>query len=228
MPNPKVRKRLNKLAVGLAAHCDPPKVEEKLLHDFTKRFHPAPSLPFVAFVTHDYKWVHGFHGGRSVKQFLADLDIVEASALLPADEKIEKQLAALAEKATAAADEEDWAGVVKLSRQAGKTKGNCEGRDAIAELRAQAADSVELTFDEVMGALLESDDSDLAPLKATLAGVATTFKGEPEAQHAVIGQKAIERYRALTKLEGAAHDTALARGAKDFADTPWAILFEAE
>ena len=32
----------------------------------------APSLPFVAFMTHDFEYVHGFHGGRDVQRTRID------------------------------------------------------------------------------------------------------------------------------------------------------------
>ena len=44
----------------------------------------ASSLPFAAFMTHDFQYIRGFHDARSLEQFLADLDFVEKSPLLPA------------------------------------------------------------------------------------------------------------------------------------------------
>ena len=68
--NPKIRERISKYCVGLAACCDPPDVEQPLLLWMSERFPDAPSLPFGVFVTHDFEFVHGFTGERSVAQFL--------------------------------------------------------------------------------------------------------------------------------------------------------------
>jgi hypothetical protein len=229
LPNAKVKKRMQKLCVGLGAPCDPPGVEQELLVYFSEKFEDpsGKSLPYIAWLTHDMKWVHGFWGGRTLPQFLEDLDKVEKSPLVPASEAVEKQLRALLAKAQKAATAEDRAGVLAVSAAAGKLHGRLdEVRDELEGLDLDVRDWIAARFDWVEDALRTKRD--MEPAKKALAGIAKTFKGQPEADVAARGLKAAEAFRKLRGLSGAAKDKARAQGAKTFDGTRWSSLFDEE
>jgi hypothetical protein len=223
--NKAVRARLDRIAVGLAAHCDPPKVEQKLLHYFTEKFAGAPSLPFVAFVTDDFRYVHGFHGGRSLKQFLEDLDRVEKSPLLPASKEVEEKLAGLASKAAKAVEGGKWAQVLAAGRKGAALKGRCAPRDDLEAAVEQARDWAASRFDWVEDEAATAADT--KPLRAALKDVARRFKGEAEEAQAKAGLKALDHLAKIAKLDGDKAAAARAKAATELTGTRWASLFRA-
>jgi hypothetical protein len=215
---------MDRLAVGLAAPCDPPGREDKLWQFMTEKFDGAPSLPFVAWVTHDFEYVHGFTGGRTLRQFEKDLEIVEASPLVPATLEVEKKITALAAKAAKAAETESWPTVLAAGREVAQLKGRCPQRDVLAEAVEQARDFAASRFDWVEDSV--ADAKDLKPLKAVLKGVQKQFKGEPEAETAKLGLKAVDTYARIAKLDGEKAVVARGKAAATFKDTRWAPLFQ--
>lgn len=69
LPDPKIKQRLADLAVGLASNCDAP--EQSVEQLMRANLPNARTLPFVAFVSHDGKWVRGFSGFRDAAKFAA-------------------------------------------------------------------------------------------------------------------------------------------------------------
>ncbi len=215
---------MDKLAVGLAAPCDPPGVEEKILFFFTEKFEGAPSLPFAAWVTHDFKYVHGFHGGRTLAQFEKDLEIVEASPLVPASIEVEKKLAKLADKAAKAAEKKTWSAVLAAGRDGAKLKGRCPQREELVAAVEEARDWAASRFDWVEDTVASAQD--LKPLRTALKSVQKQFKGEPEAKTAKLGLKAVDAFARIASQDGEKAGKAREKAAATFKDTRWATLFE--
>ncbi len=80
LPDPRVRSRLSRVAVGLAADCDQP--EPFLARLFQREQPSARMLPLVAFLTPDGGYVTGFSGGCDADRLLAH--VRHAEAMLPA------------------------------------------------------------------------------------------------------------------------------------------------
>lgn len=79
--DPRVRARMSRTAVGLAAECDRP--EPTVQQMFSRQLAGARMLPFVAFLTADGEYITGFAGGSSVDRFLVHLQKAEARAATP-------------------------------------------------------------------------------------------------------------------------------------------------
>lgn len=222
--NPGVRDRVRNVAVGLAAPCDPPEAEPELSRFFTERFPAAPSLPFVAFVTHDFQFVHGFTDARSAKEFLADLDIAQKSPLFPATEQDEESMRKLAATAAAAADSEDWAAVLQAGRAAAKIPGRCDSRPEVEDAVQEARDWARNRLDEAVDALLSTDGA--GDPKANLDAVRKVFKGEPEADEAAQGLDAMAEVARIRKAGPSKADAARGKARERFRGTRWERLFE--
>ena len=67
----RVRSRMSKAAVGLAAECDRPEQTIQLM--FRRHLASANMLPFVAFLTADGDYITGFAGSSSVDRFRAEV-----------------------------------------------------------------------------------------------------------------------------------------------------------
>ena len=63
LPSREIKGTMAELAVGLAADCDNP--EAAVGQIFRERLPGATGLPFVAFMTHDAKWVEGYSGFKN-------------------------------------------------------------------------------------------------------------------------------------------------------------------
>ena len=74
--DPRVRPRIAKVAVGLAAECDRPEPGVQRL--FNRHLANARMLPFVAFLTAEGEYITGFAGGSDANRFLAHLRKAEA------------------------------------------------------------------------------------------------------------------------------------------------------
>lgn len=218
LPDPEVKERIADLAVGLASNCDAPEGDvEKLMREHLKG---ASTLPFVAFVTHDGRWVGGFSGYRDVAAFRKALDDAEGSPLIQASEAVRKKLAGLGQKAAKAAEAGDWKGVVAAAREAGKTTGRCSERKALAALRAKAKAWASARLDEAAKAARGGDS---AAAQAAIAEVRLQYAGEPEAAEADAGAKAVRKLSLLPAGEAGAR--AREKAAEEFRGTRWEAIF---
>jgi len=221
-----VRDRIANSCVGLAACCDPPDVEDKLLFFFSEKFEGATSLPFGVFMTPDFEFVHGFTGSRSVKQFQADLDLVEKHPLFPATAEAAAKLTKLGERAAKDAAAEKWAKVLKTGRAGAAIRGACPERKALDDAVAAARKYAESRFMWVETEAKTADD--VVAMTKELRAVQKLFKGEPEAAAAKLGQKAVITALAIrVAAEDTGADTADARkiAAEQYAGTRWEWLF---
>ena len=90
LPQKDVKSKLQTLAIGLAADCDAaePAVEELM----TANLSGASSLPFVALLTPDGRWIDGHAGSLDAPELLQMLAKAEKSPLLDAAPAVRKQL----------------------------------------------------------------------------------------------------------------------------------------
>ena len=224
--SPKVRSRISAYCVGLAACCDPPDVEPVLLEYFSAKFPDAKSLPFGVFLTHDFEYVHGFTGARTVEQFLEDLDAVEASPLFPATAEDAERLAKLGAEATEHAAAGRWDRVLKLGREGAAIRGRCDERTALDVALRNARAFAEERFGWVQKQVAEADDLDA--VNEALREVQRLFKGEEEAETAQLGLKAVKDAVAVRRTAERDEDAAEAQREKareTYAGTRWTALF---
>lgn len=213
-----MKERLSDLAVGLASDCDAPESDvEALMRENLKG---ASTLPFVAFVTHDGKWVGGFSGFKDAAAFVGVLESAEESPLLQATKAVQAKLATLATKATKASEAGDWKTVVASCREAAKTTGRCPERKTLAGLRKSAGAWAAGRFDEAVAAARAGD---AAKAQAAIADVRKHFAGEPEADDADTGTKALRRLSLIPAGDAGAPNRA--KAAKEYEGTRWAAIF---
>ncbi|MEO6594262.1 MAG: hypothetical protein ABIP94_05875 [Planctomycetota bacterium] len=218
-----VKERLGKLAVGLAADCDAPEDGiEGILHEHLPG---ASTLPFAAFLTEDGVWIDGFSGYKDTADFVQMLAAVEKSPLLEATPAVRKQLEKPAKTATAAAERGDWKVVLGTVREAGKSSGRCEEREAIKAAEKKAREWVAAQFDAVVVAA--TSGADLAPARKQLAAVKDHFAGEPEAADAEVGRKALIRLTQIRDAEARPNPAKDLRekAAAMFEGARWATIF---
>jgi len=226
LSRPAVAKRISAYCVGLAACCDPPDVEQVLLEYMSAKFPDAKSLPFGVFMTHDFEFVHGFTGARTVEEFQSDLDIVEASPLFPATAEDAKRLAALGEEATALVAEGRWDRVLAAGRKGAEIRGRCAEREALDVALRNARAHAEERFGWVAQQVAETDDLD--EVNEVLRTIQRLYKGEEEADTAKVGMKAVKVALSLRKLAEKDEDKAASEREKaleTFAGTRWTVLF---
>jgi hypothetical protein len=223
LPNGKIKDRLGKLCIGLAAPCDLPGREYDVAQLLQAHFPGAPSLPFVGIVTCDLEWICGWAGGKTVDEVGALLEVAETSPLRPAAPEVVKKLEALSAQAAKAVEKSDWKSVLAASKAAGELIGRSPVRDAIvasvAKAREWAADELKKALDAVKAG------GDRAAVKSSLRKLSAQFAGEPEAKDADAGVKAVDALIAVEALPEEQQAAAIAKAAKDFAGTPWAELF---
>ena len=224
--NPAVRKRVSQYCVGLAACCDPPDVDRGLLEYMSLKFPDAPSLPFGVFMTHDFEFVHGFTGGRSVDEFQKDLDLVEAHPLFPATEKDAQRLAALGEQATEHVAAGRWDRVLRLGRDGAEIRGRCTERDVLDVAMRNARAHAEERFGWVAEQVAEVDD--LTEINTTLREIQKLYRGEDEADTAKLGLQAVKQALAIRKVAESDEDKAelqREQARETFSGTRWTSLF---
>jgi len=212
--------------VGLAANCDPPLVEEKLLFYFSEKFAVGASLPFGVFMSPDFEFVHGVTGTRTVEQFQADLDLVEQHPLFPATAEDAARLLKLGAKATRDAAAAKWSRVLKTGRAGAAIRGACPERQALDNAVAAARKYAESRFMWVEEEVKTTED--IAALTKELRVVQKLFKGEPEEETAKLGQKAAGLALRLRELSETLEMTAIAqreKAAEAYAGTRWEWLF---
>jgi len=218
LPSTEVKERIRDLAVGLASDCDSPEGDvETMMRENLKG---AGTLPFVAFVTHDGKWVGGFSGFRDVAEFVRVLDAAEGSPLIQATDAVRKKLAVLADKAGKAAEKSDWKAVVLAAREAAKTTGRCHERKALA---AHVKAAREWAAGRLDGAVKAAQAGDLVAANEATADVKKQFAGEPEALDADTGTKALRKLSLIPAGDAGARSRE--KAAQEFADTRWAAVF---
>lgn len=225
LPAASIKAKIGALAVGLAADCDDPEAAvDKLMREHLPG---ASTLPFAGFITHDGKWVGGFSGYKDEAAFQTVLTAAAASPLLDATPAVRKQLEKVSAAATAAAERGDWKAVLKAAQQAAKSNGRCPERDAVkaaeARARAWAAEQLDAAAQEARAG------GDLAPVRKRLADVRRQFAGEPEADEADVGAKAVRRLTQILdaeKMPNPAHDLR-EKAAAMFKNSRWAKIFAA-
>jgi hypothetical protein len=224
LPAADVKARLAALAVGLAADCDAPEnaVEQLMRANLSG----ASALPFVAFVTHDGRWVTGYAGYKDTAGFLKVLDTTERSPVLQATPAVQKKFAALAAVAAKAAEKADWRTVLKAGKDGAKLMGRCPERDALAGHVKAARDWAAARFDAAIRAAQLGGD--LAEPKAILAEVKKHFAGEPEAAEADSGARALQKLDMLRAAEAAGTPTDALRdkAVREHRDSRWKAIFE--
>lgn len=218
LPSPEVKDRLKDLAVGLAADCDAPEHDvERIMHDNLKG---ASTLPFVGFVTYDGKWVGGYSGFRDSPEFLKALEEAEQSPLIQATDAVRKKLAALVERAEKAAEKGDWKGVMAAARDAAKLKGRCPERSTLAATTKKARDWATARFDEAVKAARAGD---ITTAQQTVGDVRKQFAGEPEAEEADLGTKALRRLSLIPAGDAGARSRE--KATEEYKDTRWSTIF---
>lgn len=224
LPHPKVKDRLSKLCVGLAAPCDPPGAEYDLQRFLQTKFPEAPLLPWVGFVTADLEWVGGLAGKMQIDAFEAVLAKAEASPLVPATPEAVKKLEAILAQAAKASERSDWKAVVAASKSANDVKGRTPVRDKLAEIVKKAREFAETE----LAAAVESarKGSDRAAVRTSLKKLSATFAGEPEQKDADAGLKALDKLGVIESLAAEQQDAAREKAAKDYATSRWVALFE--
>lgn len=224
LTDPKVKDRLSKLAVGLAAECDPPNREDAVGKLLSANLAGANTLPFCGFVTQDLQWIAGFSGYKDAAAFDAVLTQAENSPLLQAKPDVAKKLEVIAQAAEQAAEKGVWAKTLAAAKSAAELKGKCPARDriaaAVAKGRAWAEDEISKALSSAVGA------ADRTAQRVALKRVSAAFAGEPEAKDADTGVKALERVGVIESLPDDKQGAAKEKAAKDFAGTRWVGLFD--
>jgi len=218
-----IRARLSAIAVGLAADCDKPDAElEKL---FRAHLAGATATPFVGFVTPDLKWVGGWSGMRWETEFQTTLEEVEKNPMLDASPTATKQLEGMLGVAKKAAEMADWKVVAKAGRDASRIWGRSAARTeligVVALARTWASEQLAL-------ALKAAQDpfANVLPVRASLNAVAAAFTGEPEAEDAKRGIKAIDRIGSIRNQgDGNEAEAARTKALAEFKGTRWEVLF---
>jgi hypothetical protein len=223
IPAPEIKNRIADLAVGLVADCDRPENDvEKIMR---ANLAGAQKLPFVAFVTHDGKWVEGYSGAKRPGDFLAVLEKAEDTPYLKATPAVQKKLAGLAAKAEKAAKKGDWRTVMKSAQAADKTTGRCPERTQIQTLVDSARAWAAAQFTSAIKHARTKDG--VAASRKALSAVKKQFSGQPEASVAHEGSKALKRLERIRKVEakGSAVEDLREKAARDFKGTIWEALF---
>lgn len=191
-----------------------------------ERLPTARTLPFVAFVTYDGKWVGGYSGYKQPAEFLKVLEAAERSPLLQASEAVRKKLETLVERSEKSAKAGNWKGVMRNVQAARKLHGRCKERDALYAIAGQARVWANGKLDTAIE--LAQTGGDLKAALKAISEVRKHFTKEPEADDAALGLKAIRRVEQIRKIEGDGEpDTALrAKAAEKYKDSRWAAAFQ--
>jgi len=212
--------------VGLAADCDAPEREvEKIM---SSNLAGATTLPFVAILTHDLKWVGGWSGYKDASFVEKALDDAKASPLLQASEAVRKKMQGLVGAAKKAVEKGDWKSVLKAGKDADALDGRCAERDEIGAAVKAARDWGERTLASVADAVKAGGDR--VEAKKTLNEVLKQFGAEPEGEDAKQGLKAIDRLGNIVGVEegkGGLNPAGLReKAAKDYEKGRWKAIFE--
>ena len=224
LPNAQIKPRLGAAAIGLAADCDAP--EPALEQLFAAHMADATSLPFVAFLTPDGRWIDGYSGWKEEPELLDVIGRAEKSPLLDATPAVRKQLEKAAAAATAGVEKSNWKPVLDAAREAAKTIGRCPERTAIKAAEQAARDWAKKELDAA------ADEArigtDVKGARKRLAEVKKHFAGQPEAADADVGAKAILRLTQIREAEAMPNPKKDLRetAAAQYPGTRWATIFD--
>ena len=184
----------------------------------------AQTLPFAGFITSDLQWVGGFSGYKDANAFVSLLDEVEKSPLLQAKPEVAKKLDGLVATASKAAEKGDWKAVMAASKSSSDLKGRSPAREKLADLVKKAHEWGE----GELGKALESvkTGGERGAIRAQLKKVSASLPGEPEQKDADQGLKAIDKLTTIESMAAEQQDAAREKGAKDFAGSRWAAVFD--
>lgn len=184
----------------------------------------AQTLPFVAIITPDLKWVGGFSGFKSVDEFLPVLDDVEKSPVLQAGPDVAKKLEAFLAQAAKSAEKGDWKSVVAASKSAADLKGRSPVRAQLKQWVVNARAWAEAEFGKTLEAV--KTGADRATVRASLSKISSTFAGDAEQKEADAALKAVAKLTTIEALPAEQQDAARDKAAKDFAGSRWAAIFD--
>lgn len=154
------------------------------------------------------------------------LDDVAKSPLLNASEEGKKQIRAQIAAAEAAAKKDRWGEVAVAVAAADAVFGRCDERAEVDTWRAAERKWLTERYDRVIADGIA--DKPTAAAKKLLRDVQQAYRGQPEADVARLGVKALGRLAFVRKVEagGNAKQTLRADTAAEFDGTPWTRLFE--
>jgi len=192
---------------------------------FEENLKGASILPFVGFLAPDGKWVTGYSGYKDKEAFAKVLERAENAPYLQASDAVRKKLAGMVTRAGAAAEKGDWKTVVRTVNDAARSHGRCPERAQIAEIRKKAQAWAEGEFDAAIKLSRSAESIDDA--RAKLMEVRKQLTGEPEAEEADQGVKALQRLVWITKIKSADDATKVrAEAAREYEGTRWTAMFE--
>ncbi len=211
------------LAIGLAADCDNP--EPAVAKIFRAKLPGATGLPFVAFITHDTKWVDGYSGFKNTGDFQKVMEKADKSPYLQASKATRKKLAGIVARAEKAAGRGDWKSVMKAAKDTAKTSGRCPERKQMRALVAKAHGWAEAEIKRALKLARSADD--LAQARKVLMDVRKRMARLPEADDAAEGLKALRQLTRIHKIEaaGKGKDGLREKAAAKFKESRWAAIF---
>ena len=214
---------MGNLAIGLAADCDNP--EREVQQIMRANLPGATGLPFVGFITHDGKWVEGYSGFKNSGDFQVVMEKADKTPYLQASKATRKKLAGIVKRADKAAAKGDWKTVVRGAKDAAKTTGRCPERKQLAALMSKAHAWAGAELKRALKLARTSDD--VAESRKVLMNVKKRLAGEPDADDAAAGLKALRQLAKIHKLEaaGKAPEGIREKSAAKFKDTRWAAAF---
>ena len=227
LPAAKVKARISAMAVGLAADCDRPESDvQKIMQENLKG---AGTLPFVALLTPDLKWVGGFSGYKDEAAFIAVLDAADKSPLLDASDAVKKKLLGLADKAAKAAEKADWKAVLSAGHEAAATTGRSPDRVRLEDLVKKAHEWADGELNRIVEDVRKGGD--LPAARKALGDVKKQMAGETEAADVETGLKALTKLSTIRSVEAEPKgvDPAAMREkvAKEFESSRWKAVFGA-
>jgi len=219
-----VKPKIQALAVGLAANCD---AAEQVVADLLHANLPgAQSLPFVALLTPDGRWIDGYSGWIEEPELLQRLTMAEKSPLLEAATAVRKQLGKHAATVGPAAEKGDWQTVLVAAREEKKSTGRCPERDVIRAAEKKAREWAAAELDGVVQQAKAGGD--IVALRKKLGVVKQKFAGEPEAADVETGLKALQKLTLVREVEAGGNPAKdlRERNKAPFKDTRWFALFD--
>ena len=223
LPHEDIKAKIADLAVGLATDCDRPEGAVETI--IRANLPDASTLPFVALITFDGKWVDGYSGAKTAGAFEVILKSAAKTPYLRASAATRKKLAGLIARAEKAAAKGSWKSVVKADQAAAKLWGRCPERKRMAKLMRKASRWARGQLYDA--AKLAQATTDLGVPRKTLMDVKKKLAGQPEADDAANGLKALREMAKILKAESGGKDAAAGRekAAAAFQGTRWAAIF---
>lgn len=209
--------------MGLAADCDNP--EEGVTKIFAGKLKDARSLPSVAFVTHDSKWVDGFGGAKDTDYFKDFLARAEKTPYLQASPDVRKKIAGLARTAERAAKRQSWRNVVRSWSKAQKLSGRCAERTQLNASMKMARGWADTELAAVIKGVQVGGD--IGDANKRIKKLKSTMTGSPYAEDAAKGLKALDVLKKIRAKEkdGKDQDERRDEAIETYAGTRWTGLF---